>query len=87
MMPGIQNGLLPTGNRMSCRPSNRAIFDLSGNAKEFTQPSGGLYTLRGGSYNNLAFGTTCQFAFTRVDSQFRFVNVGFRCCYSGATPP
>ncbi|MFO0561033.1 MAG: MopE-related protein [Polyangiales bacterium] len=86
-MAGIQNGLLPTGNRTSCRPSNRAIFDLSGNAKEFTQASAGVYNLRGGSYNNLAFGTTCQFGFTRVDNQFRFVNAGFRCCFTGVTPP
>jgi hypothetical protein len=86
-MPGIQNGLLPTGNRTNCRPANRAIFDLSGNAKEFTQASAGVYNLRGGSYNNLAFGTTCQFAFTRVDNQFRFVNAGFRCCFTGVTPP
>jgi hypothetical protein len=86
-MPGVQNGLLPTGNRTNCRPSNRAIFDLSGNAKEFTAAVSGSYNLRGGSYNNLAFGTTCDFAFTQVDNQFRFVNVGFRCCFSGATAP
>jgi hypothetical protein len=86
-LAGIQNGLLPTGQLTACRPNNRGIFDLSGNAKEFTAVSAGLYGLRGGSYNNLAFGTSCQFAFTRVDNAFRFVNVGFRCCYSGATPP
>ncbi|MBL8677682.1 MAG: hypothetical protein JNK05_00835 [Myxococcales bacterium] len=86
-MPGVQNGLLPTGALASCRPSNRGIFDLSGNAKEFTAPTAGSYALRGGSYNNLAFGTSCPFQFTEVDNAFRFVNVGFRCCFTGATPP
>jgi hypothetical protein len=86
-MAGVQNGLLPTGALASCRTNTTAIADMSGNAKEFTAVSGGFYGLRGGSYNNLAFGTTCGFAFTQVDNTFRFVNAGFRCCYTGATPP
>jgi hypothetical protein len=86
-MAGVQNGLVPTGAMASCRTNGTLLADMSGNAKEFTAPVSGLYNLRGGSYNNLAFGTTCNFAFTQVDNTFRFVNAGFRCCFAGATPP
>jgi hypothetical protein len=85
--PGVQNGLLPTGALATCRTPGTALADMSGNAKEFTAVSGALYGLRGGSYNNLAFGTTCGFSFTQVDNTFRFVNAGFRCCFTGPNPP
>ncbi|MDP3277702.1 MAG: hypothetical protein Q8Q09_21140, partial [Deltaproteobacteria bacterium] len=90
---GIQNGILRAGALATCRANftpagvNTGVFDLSGNVKEFTAPTAGVYTLRGGSYNNLAFGTQCNFGFTQVDNTFRFVNAGFRCCFSGASPP
>ena len=33
------------------------------------------------------FGATCDFDWQVVSSSFRFENVGFRCCFDGATPP
>ncbi len=85
--PGVQNGLLVAGALANCRSNwggAGTLLDMSGNAKEFTAAAGGFYNLRGGSYNNLAFGTQCNFAFTQADANFRFVNAGFRCCYTGA---
>jgi hypothetical protein len=87
---GVQNGLLPTGNRATCTASapGGLIYDLSGNAKEFTAArAANVNPLRGGSYNNIAFGLTCGFNWSVVDDAFRFVNAGFRCCFTGATPP
>lgn len=77
------DALLPTGSLTRCF-SNTAggpIFDLSGNAKEFTRArSSGVNPLRGGSYNNVAAGLRCDFDFTVVNNAFKFQNVGFRCC-------
>ncbi len=88
--PGIQNGLLPTGNRGSCTAltSGGTVFDMSGNAREFSAPrAANVNPLRGGSYNNIAFGTTCTFNWSVVDNTFAFVNTGFRCCATGAVSP
>ncbi|HEX4353407.1 MAG TPA: hypothetical protein VHZ95_10840, partial [Polyangiales bacterium] len=59
------------------------VFDLSGNLKEWTRtsPASGIYEIRGGSYNNLENGRTCDFNFTVGATSFRFPNTGFRCCY------
>jgi len=60
------------------------IYDLSGNLKEWTnteRPAGSNdYEIRGGSYNNIAEGLTCQFDFTLANDGFSFQNLGFRCC-------
>jgi hypothetical protein len=88
--PGTQNGLVATGAEVACYASftGGRVFDMSGNVKEFTAPrAAGVNPLRGGSYNNLATGTTCTFDWTVVDDNFRFVNAGFRCCFTGTTPP
>jgi len=75
--------LLATGSRAQCfsATAGGAVFDLSGNAKEFTRArSSGINPLRGGSYNNVAAGLRCDFDFTVVNDAFKFQNVGFRCC-------
>ena len=76
--------LLPTGFMSLCYADHGAgneIFDLSGNAKEWTAArSAGVNPLRGGSMNNVASGSTCTFNFTVANDTFRFQNVGFRCC-------
>jgi hypothetical protein len=88
--------MLPTGSLTDCLStfataipaSTMGVYDMSGNIKEFvTTSTSGVYELRGGSYNNLAFGDTCTFNWTSVDNTFEFVNAGFRCCYTGTTPP
>jgi Sulfatase-modifying factor enzyme 1/Putative metal-binding motif len=59
------------------------VYDLSGNLKEWTNTAQGtnIYELRGGSYNNVEAGRTCDFNFTVGDTAFRFPTTGFRCCY------
>ena len=82
--------LMTTGALAECRSvtTGGSVYDLSGNVKEFTQarPSGRI-PLRGGSYNQGGFGATCNFDWQVVSSTYRFENVGFRCCFSGATAP
>lgn len=75
--------LLTTGALTQCyaNTTNGPLYDMSGNAKEWTQArSSGVNPLRGGSYNNTSGGMTCQFNFTVADDSFQLANVGFRCC-------
>jgi hypothetical protein len=60
-----------------------SVYDLSGNLKEwtYTAQGSGIYELRGGSFNNLETGRTCDFDFSVGDTSFRFPTTGFRCCY------
>jgi len=87
---GIQNDLLPTGAKASCYANwggsaTQRIYDLAGNAQEWTAPrSAGVNPMRSGSYNDLAGGTHCQFDFEVAGPTFRAPNVGFRCCRSTA---
>ena len=65
--------------------STQRIYDLSGNVKEWTSSERGssnIHAIRGGSYNNVEDGRTCQFDFTVGDEAFAFVNTGFRCCHT-----
>jgi hypothetical protein len=59
------------------------VHDLSGNLQEWTNTSQGAntYEIRGGSYNDLEGGRTCDFNFTVGANTFRFPNTGFRCCW------
>ncbi len=61
------------------------VYDLSGNVKEWTNTvppaSTGVHYIRGGSYNNVEAGRTCQFDFPVAANNFAFPNTGFRCCY------
>ncbi len=85
---GIQNGVLPTGAMAACYAdwgSGGSAFDMSGNVQEWTAPrSAGVNPMRGGSYNDVSGGTTCQFNFEVAGDTFRAPNVGFRCCRSTA---
>jgi len=85
---GDQDCLYTTGSSTfpDCRSrwaGAGAVYDLSGNVKEWTDTEvvPGVYRIRGGSYNNLEAGRTCTFDFTVGDASFAFPNTGFRCCY------
>jgi hypothetical protein len=62
------------------------IYDLSGNAKEWTTgpDSPAKNPLRGGSYNNLPNGMRCDFDFAVGAPEIRLGNIGFRCCTTTA---
>jgi len=82
---GDQDGMLAAGALPACYAdwgtAADRVFDLSGNAKEWTEArSPGVNPLRGGSYNNTAQGISCAFDFAVGDDAFLFENVGFRCC-------
>jgi hypothetical protein len=93
-MPGDPDtdALVPTGSNPLCYANftGNHIFDLSGNAKEWTtDPAGGgspaKNPLRGGSYNNSPPGLRCDFDFAVGGPDLRLPNIGFRCC-SGTAP-
>jgi MYXO-CTERM domain-containing protein len=79
-----RDALAPTGSKARCfvNVQGGEVFDLSGNAKEWTvgPNSPGENPLRGGSYNNLPAGMTCSFDFAVASDKVRLPNVGFRCC-------
>jgi len=62
------------------------VFDMSGNLKEWTgtEVDTDAYRVRGGSYDNVKQGLTCEFDFIAFDEDVEFPNLGFRCC--SATP-
>ncbi len=85
---GDQDCLYPT--RSSTFPycyadwgSAGRVYDMSGNVKEWTYDERvpGLHDIRGGAYNNVEAGRTCQFDYTLGDETFSFPHTGFRCCY------
>jgi hypothetical protein len=84
--------LLETGHRYGCPASAEClsgygVADLSGNAKEWTgtevSSSPVSYGVRGGAYDNVSRGLTCDFDFLSLPPGDHFPNVGFRCCRSG----
>ena len=87
---GDQDALFPTGSSTfaGCRTAwggAGSIYDLSGNVKEWTATeapgSPDVHQIRGGAYNNIEDGRTCDFDFTLGDDSFAFPNTGFRCCH------
>jgi subtilisin-like proprotein convertase family protein len=68
--------------------SDGDIHDLSGNVQEWTNTAQGtnIYEIRGGSYNDVENGRTCDFNFAVGNTTFRFPNTGFRCCNYPASP-
>jgi MYXO-CTERM domain-containing protein len=82
--------VVPTGSLLECRATTAGgpVYDLSGNVKELAAArSSGAIPVSGGSYNQTGWGARCGFDWQVVSSSFRFENVGFRCCFSGSTPP
>jgi hypothetical protein len=83
------NALKPTGSLANCYTdygSAGRVFDLSGNAKEWTTDtmSPTQNPLRGGSYSNAPSGLQCDFDFSVGGPDLHLPNVGFRCCTSVA---
>jgi hypothetical protein len=85
-----QDQLLGTAAMTHCAVTwdGKKVYDLSGNAKEWTQARQTTPTvvsaLRGGSYDDTPVGISCQWNFVVADDAFKFPNVGFRCCRSTA---
>ena len=81
--------LLPTREADQCFADWGAagrVYDMSGNIKEWTgtEVDTDAYRVRGGSYDNVKQGLTCEFDFIAFDEDVEFPNLGFRCC--SATP-
>jgi hypothetical protein len=95
IVAGDQDGLLPTASSTlqncwadwSALEGNSAttdeIFDITGNLREITESSVGVYPLMGGSYlTQTGEGASCSFSFYAVDQVFKHFDTGFRCCFS-----
>ncbi|WP_053237459.1 MopE-related protein [Sandaracinus amylolyticus] len=90
-LAGDQDALATTGSPTfsSCYTDWAAagrVYDMSGNVREWTSTSAGtsggvpLYQVRGGSYQSIEEGRTCDFDFTVAQRTFRAPTTGFRCC-------
>lgn len=83
------NVLLPTGELAQCKTTDD-IFDLSGNATEWTSTKTGatneappqdIYQLHGGSYLSPNIGLSCDIDLApRAGEKAILQNIGFRCC-------
>ena len=84
---GLQNALVPTGSLSSCE-SPAGAFDMSGNAKEWTDDDEGevsgqpLYVVRGGSYQSPELGLRCEVLLSQQIATTVLPTLGFRCCVS-----
>ncbi|MFH2006950.1 MAG: MopE-related protein [bacterium] len=95
--PPDDNEVLATGTPYGCPApmSTQCIgeyltIDMSGNLMEWTSEDVGsatpMYRVRGGSFDNIGAGMTCQFSFISAGAEFRYSDLGFRCC-SDTFPP
>ncbi|HNS99359.1 MAG TPA: MopE-related protein [Polyangiaceae bacterium] len=82
------NVLIPTGNLLQCVAPG-SIFDLSGNAAEWTSsvtsntgpPTNlDIHVVMGGSYQTPALGLSCGFDLSRFAENAILPELGFRCC-------
>ncbi len=91
---GLQDGLLPAGSPLlgNCSADwsgtfgndlgEPLIFDITGNLREITKLTAGVYPLMGGAFNTQdEEGATCDFDFYVVDQDFALLDTGFRCCF------
>ena len=86
---GDDDVLLPTGSLSDCKTADE-VFDLSGNAAEWTSsqtgqtntdPARDIYQVAGGSYLSPAEGLACEIELApRADENAVLGNIGFRCC-------
>jgi formylglycine-generating enzyme required for sulfatase activity len=85
---------LPTGAADGCPApatslcvADSGAVDMSGNLKEWTSTETSLtppaYRVRGGAFDNIAPGLTCQYNFISATPDYSFSNLGFRCCKTG----
>jgi hypothetical protein len=82
---GNQDAVVPTGEADQCIADWGAagdVFDMSGNLKEWTgtEVATDAYRVRGGAYNNVEQGLSCDFDFLAFDEEVEFPSIGFRCC-------
>jgi formylglycine-generating enzyme required for sulfatase activity len=91
-------GPVATGAAARCvaRPregSADALFDLSGNVREWVSAGPGpAFELRGGAYNTASLdgdapGLRCDAVLPAPAAPLRLPAVGFRCCHPGRLPP
>jgi len=90
----VQTGSLAacvTGDLDTSLGGAQVSYDMSGNIAEWTEDCRGsladgrlIYTLRGGSYDNISPGLKCGFSSLVAAETFSFPNTGFRCCSSCA---
>ncbi len=90
-VPGgpVDSVLLPTGSLLECK-SESDLYDLSGNAAEWTStrtgstnevPPQDIYQLHGGSYLSPSLGLSCDIELSpRAGEKAILPNIGFRCC-------
>ncbi len=82
--PGNQDDIIATGTLTTCDANWGAagkIYDLTGNAQEWTAPRlSGVNPIRGGASNDIQGGLACALSFGAADDAFFFPNLGFRCC-------
>jgi len=84
---GDQDGLLVTRSPelAQCNAdwgSAGGIYDITGNLREITKESTGVYPLMGGAFNTIdEDGAQCSFDFYAVDEDFQLWDTGFRCCF------
>ena len=85
---GVDHVLAPTGDLAAC-VSDDGLYDMSGNAKEWTaDPRGNtgppastpIYVTRGGSAQSPVLGLTCQTELSRAQADTVLPFLGFRCC-------
>ena len=95
--PPDDNYVLATGTPYGCpAPMTTACIgdyltvDMSGNLMEWTSTDVGSATpmnrVRGVSFENIGAGMTCQFAFISAEAEFRYNDLGFRCCADSFPP-
>ena len=88
MLAPDDDRVVATGTRHGCPApatskcvSPAGAFDLSGNLREWTStPVSGAFRVRGGGFDNIEQGLTCDLSFIALVPGFAFNNLGFRCC-------